>query len=93
MLIFKKFSLFLVVISLVVGVSKCLHSSVPVVPGLSYSYYQNSCPDLEYIIRDHLWEVFNRDITQAAALLRPHFHDCFVQVAVLECASSIIASP
>ncbi|XP_021852342.1 peroxidase 12 [Spinacia oleracea] len=54
-------------------------STVPVVPGLSYSFYYSSCPELEIIVRSHLWEVFNNDITQAAGLLRLHFHDCFVQ--------------
>ncbi|KNA19773.1 hypothetical protein SOVF_058270 [Spinacia oleracea] len=56
-------------------------STVPVVPGLSYSFYYSSCPELEIIVRSHLWEVFNNDITQAAGLLRLHFHDCFVQDA------------
>ncbi|KAL9234155.1 hypothetical protein vseg_009054 [Gypsophila vaccaria] len=52
---------------------------VPVAPGLSYWFYANTCPDLEFIIRDYLFQVFWNDITQAAGLLRLHFHDCFVQ--------------
>ncbi|XP_052191259.1 peroxidase 12-like [Diospyros lotus] len=47
--------------------------------GLSWSFYESSCPKLESIIRDHLREVFQDDIGQAAGLLRVHFHDCFVQ--------------
>ncbi|XP_021771551.1 peroxidase 12-like [Chenopodium quinoa] len=70
--------LFLVLSSLVVGISKG-QSSVPVVPGLSYTFYSSSCPSLESIIRNHLSQVFQSDITQAAGLLRLHFHDCFVQ--------------
>ncbi|KAK1435500.1 hypothetical protein QVD17_01264 [Tagetes erecta] len=48
-------------------------------PGLSYTFYQNTCPQLESIIRKHLQTVFASDIGQAAGLLRLHFHDCFVQ--------------
>ncbi|XP_021737720.1 peroxidase 12-like [Chenopodium quinoa] len=62
--------------SLVVG---SLSSSVPVAPGLSLSFYSSNCPKLESIVRNHLKQVFKKDITQAAGLLRLHFHDCFVQ--------------
>ncbi|KAL9245073.1 hypothetical protein vseg_018767 [Gypsophila vaccaria] len=51
----------------------------PVVKGLSYSFYSSSCPKLEAIVRGHLANVFKKDITQSAGLLRLHFHDCFVQ--------------
>ncbi|XP_021771548.1 peroxidase 12-like [Chenopodium quinoa] len=68
--------LFLIIMSsLVVGSL----SSVPVAPGLSYSFYGSKCPQLESIVRNHLKQVFQKDITQAAGLLRLHFHDCFVQ--------------
>ncbi|BFG40868.1 hypothetical protein CerSpe_271420 [Prunus speciosa] len=53
--------------------------SVPVVKGLSWSFYESSCPKLNSIIRKHLKKVFKEDIGQAAGLLRLHFHDCFVQ--------------
>lgn len=83
MVSFKIIPLMLVVaISCLVGISKS-QSTVPVVNGLSYSYYSRSCPDLDFIIRDHLFDVFERDITQAAGLLRLHFHDCFVKVYYL----------
>lgn len=52
---------------------------VPVVGGLSWSYYDSSCPKLESIVRKQLKKVFKNDIGQAAGLLRLHFHDCFVQ--------------
>ncbi|KAE8714288.1 Peroxidase 12 [Hibiscus syriacus] len=52
---------------------------VPIVSGLSWTFYQNTCPILEFIIRDYLISVFTNDIGQAAGLLRLHFHDCFVQ--------------
>jgi peroxidase len=49
------------------------------VHGLSWTFYEKSCPDLEYIVKTTLEEALDEDITQAAGLLRLHFHDCFVQ--------------
>lgn len=49
------------------------------VKGLSWSFYKNSCPKVESVIRRHLKKVFKKDIGNAAGLLRLHFHDCFVQ--------------
>ncbi|KAH9611339.1 hypothetical protein KSS87_016533 [Heliosperma pusillum] len=72
------FNVLIVVISLL-GVLSKSEGSVPLVKGLSYSYYSSSCPRLEAIVRDHLSKVFKLDITQSAGLLRLHFHDCFVQ--------------
>ncbi|KNA10233.1 hypothetical protein SOVF_146350 [Spinacia oleracea] len=69
--------LVLVVVSSFVVMSES--ASVPVSPGLSYSFYSSNCPKLESIVRNHLKQVFQKDITQAAGLLRLHFHDCFVQ--------------
>ncbi|GJZ68189.1 peroxidase 12-like protein [Tanacetum coccineum] len=51
----------------------------PLVKGLSWNYYQSSCPKLESIIKKQLEKVFKKDVGLAAALLRMHFHDCFVQ--------------
>jgi peroxidase len=50
------------------------------VQGLSWTFYQSSCPKVESIIRKQLEKVFKKEIGQAAGLLRLHFHDCFVQV-------------
>ncbi|XAR62253.1 Peroxidase [Bertholletia excelsa] len=54
-------------------------SSEEIVKGLSWTFYESSCPKLESIIRKQLKKVFQKDIGQAAGLLRLHFHDCFVQ--------------
>ncbi|KAK3018018.1 hypothetical protein RJ639_004738 [Escallonia herrerae] len=54
-------------------------SSVPIVEGLSWSFYDSSCPKLESIVRKQLQKVFKNDIGHAPGLLRLHFHDCFVQ--------------
>ncbi|KAF2297522.1 hypothetical protein GH714_025016 [Hevea brasiliensis] len=53
--------------------------SAPIVNGLSWTFYNSSCPNVESIIRKQLKKVFKEDIGQAAGLLRLHFHDCFVQ--------------
>ncbi|KAK1406780.1 hypothetical protein QVD17_38388 [Tagetes erecta] len=51
----------------------------PLVKGLSWKYYENSCPKLESIIKKQMEKVIKKDVGLAAALLRVHFHDCFVQ--------------
>lgn len=56
--------------------------TVPLVKGLSWSFYEKSCPEAEDIVRKQLKKVFKEDIGQAAGLLRLHFHDCFVQVTI-----------
>ncbi|KAI9098394.1 hypothetical protein K1719_025019 [Acacia pycnantha] len=51
----------------------------PIVKGLSWSFYESSCPSVESIVANHLKSVFKKDPGQAPALLRIFFHDCFVQ--------------
>ncbi|XP_054788535.1 peroxidase 12-like [Prosopis cineraria] len=51
----------------------------PIVKGLSWTFYQSSCPQLEGMVRNHLTRVFRQDIGQAAGIVRIFFHDCFVQ--------------
>ncbi|KAF8025021.1 hypothetical protein BT93_F2007 [Corymbia citriodora subsp. variegata] len=79
-----------VLIACLVIASSPVHvsSSVPLKKGLSWSFYENSCPKVESVIRKHLKKVFEEDIGQAAGLLRVHFHDCFVQ----GCDGSILLS-
>ncbi|XP_030544119.1 peroxidase 12 [Rhodamnia argentea] len=76
----SRFSAFVLVSCLVIASSHVhVSSSAHLVKGLSWSFYKNSCPKVESIIRKHLEKVFEEDIGQAAGLLRLHFHDCFVQ--------------
>ncbi|XP_056683566.1 peroxidase 12 [Spinacia oleracea] len=79
MAFFKVIQHFIVIPSFMVGVSMGTSSRVPVVPGLSYTFYSSTCPGLDFIIRGHLIKVLFSDRTQAAGLLRLHFHDCFVK--------------
>lgn len=47
--------------------------------GTRIGFYLNSCPRAESIVRSTVAAHFGSDPTIAAALLRMHFHDCFVQ--------------
>lgn len=49
---------------------------------LKTGFYSSSCPKAESIVRSTVENYFNKDPTLAAALLRLHFHDCFVQVVL-----------
>ncbi|KAJ4868159.1 Peroxidase 1 [Raphanus sativus] len=46
---------------------------------LDLDYYRSKCPQLETIVRRVTFQYVSRRPTLAAALLRMHFHDCFVR--------------
>ena len=50
---------------------------------LSPSFYDKSCPAAERIVGDYVRLHVRRVPTVAPALLRTHYHDCFVQVTKL----------
>ncbi|KAK6923641.1 hem peroxidase [Dillenia turbinata] len=47
--------------------------------GLSMNYYLMSCPFADNIVKDTVSEALQSDPSLAAALLRMHFHDCFIE--------------
>ena len=49
---------------------------------LTVGYYSQRCPKAETIIFTEIQKVYSTDNSIAAALLRMHFHDCFVNVSV-----------
>ena len=50
------------------------------VSGLSYGFYDKSCPNLEEIIQNVVFQKFKEAFNTAAGALRIFFHDCFVEV-------------
>ncbi|KAL3632662.1 hypothetical protein CASFOL_025646 [Castilleja foliolosa] len=46
---------------------------------LKDGFYTSTCPRAESIVRGVVQQRFNRDRSITAALLRMHFHDCFVR--------------
>lgn len=49
---------------------------------LSLNYYDKTCPHAESIITNAVKTATSKDKTVPAALLRLHFHDCFVRVTL-----------
>ncbi|KAJ6368411.1 hypothetical protein OIU78_000912 [Salix suchowensis] len=47
--------------------------------GLSMNYYIFNCPLVEPIVRSTVASALQSDPTLAAALVRMHFHDCWIQ--------------
>ncbi|MED6201841.1 Peroxidase 47 [Stylosanthes scabra] len=47
--------------------------------GLDMNYYVMSCPFVEPVVKNIVNRALQDDPTLAAALLRMHFHDCFIQ--------------
>lgn len=48
--------------------------------GLSYEFYEGTCPQVEDIVRAAVQSLSLTDPTSSSALLRLMFHDCQVQV-------------
>ncbi|KAK7280775.1 hypothetical protein RJT34_25842 [Clitoria ternatea] len=46
---------------------------------LSVNYYENTCPQVESIVAGAVHKATLNDKTVPAALLRMHFHDCFIR--------------
>ncbi|CAM0901534.1 unnamed protein product [Alopecurus aequalis] len=47
--------------------------------GLSFDFYDDSCPILEHIVEFYVDQAFSKDVGIAPALIRILFHDCFPQ--------------
>lgn len=50
---------------------------------LRKNFYEETCPDAEYIVQSIIWKNVARNSTLPAKFLRMHFHDCFVRVMIL----------
>lgn len=49
---------------------------------LQLNFYSKSCPKAEKIIQEYVLKHIPNAPSLAAALLRMHFHDCFVRVSI-----------
>ncbi|KAL9242520.1 hypothetical protein vseg_016512 [Gypsophila vaccaria] len=52
---------------------------VPLNSALKVGFYSKSCPNAETIVQQTVMQRFSKDKSVTAALLRLHFHDCFVR--------------
>ncbi|CAJ1972575.1 unnamed protein product [Sphenostylis stenocarpa] len=51
----------------------------PLVSALNVNYYENTCPHVDSIVATSVHHATMNDKTVPAALLRMHFHDCFIR--------------
>ncbi|KAJ9165930.1 hypothetical protein P3X46_020741 [Hevea brasiliensis] len=65
------------VVALALALTICTISS-PVCP-LSLNYYDYACPQLESTVTGAVKKAMMKDKTVPTALLRMHFHDCFIR--------------
>ena len=49
---------------------------------LQTNFYAKTCPNAEKIVQDYVHKHIPNAPSLAAALIRMHFHDCFVRVRV-----------
>ncbi|KAF7828992.1 peroxidase 64-like [Senna tora] len=56
-----------------------MFSLVSIGDSLSLNYYEKTCPHVDFIVAKAVKEATSKDKTVPAALLRMHFHDCFIR--------------
>ncbi|CAI0435516.1 unnamed protein product [Linum tenue] len=52
------------------------------VSSLSLNYYDKTCPNFESAVTNAVKKAMKNDRTVPAAILRMHFHDCFIRVSL-----------
>lgn len=71
----SKLSLVSVIVSVLLF-SQCVHSELRV------GFYKDTCRLVEFIVKEEVVKAIIKDRGLAAALMRMHFHDCFVRVSL-----------
>jgi peroxidase len=55
---------------------------------LSPTYYNNTCPQIETIVRDAVAKKFHETFSSVGGVIRLLFHDCFVEVSSIYSTST-----
>ncbi|KAL3820612.1 hypothetical protein ACJIZ3_006517 [Penstemon smallii] len=63
--------------SLVIIISVC--SPRVIINALSLNHYEKTCPSVEDVVAKVVKDAISKDRTVPAAVLRLHFHDCFIR--------------
>lgn len=63
-------------------------SLASLVSALNVHYYEYTCPHVEFIVASAVHKATMNDKTVPAALLRMHFHDCFIRVCNFVCPNN-----
>jgi peroxidase len=62
-------------------VATLLAALLSVSASLEFGFYNKTCPSAETIVQQTVAAAFTNNSGVAPALLRMHFHDCFVRVS------------
>lgn len=84
---FLKLSMFLIMILLMVAMGAESSSNGL---GLSFDFYDETCPNVENIIRNVVTQKLREAPVTAAGALRIFFHDCFVEVSYIQYRYSML---